>query len=109
MELTDAQWAILEPLIPVPRTRRDGRGRPWKPARLVLDAITWILRTGAPWRYLPAHYPSYQTCHRRFQQWVRDGTLRSVLICLAEELGVGLGDEAFIDGSYVGAKRGGNS
>lgn len=106
MELSFDQWKIVEPLIPKPKTRKDGRGRPWKPARLVLDAIVWILRTGAPWRYLPSRYPSYQTCHRRFQQWVEDGTLRAVLECLAAELRVGWCDEAFIDGTYAAEKKG---
>ena len=81
---------------------------PWKCIRLVLDGIVWILRTGAPWRYLPEHYPSYQTCHRRFQQWTADGTLRSVLVHLSALLDVGSADEAFIDGSYAGAKNGGS-
>jgi len=106
MELTDAQWFILEPLIPKPRVRRDRRGRPWKPARLVLDAIVWILRTGAPWRYLPDCYPSHQTCHRRFQQWVSDGTMLRILVKLANDLDDGLKEECFIDGTYAGAKKG---
>ena len=50
MHLTEAQWAIVESLIPKPRRRRDGRGRPWREAREVLDGILWVLRTGAPWK-----------------------------------------------------------
>ena len=107
MELSYRQWKLVEPLIPEPRKRKDGRGGRWQPARLVLDGIVWILRTGAPWRYLPSRYPSYQTCHRRFQQWVKDGTLRAIVERLAAELGVGLSEEAFIDGSYARAKKGG--
>lgn len=107
MELTDPQWSLVEPLIPVPKTRKDGRGRPWKPARLVLEGIIWVLRTGAPWRELPSRYPAYQTCHRRFQQWVAEGTLRRVFAGLGAELDVGRGDEAFIDGTYAAAKKGG--
>ena len=49
-DLTDAQWAVLDPLIPEPTRREDGRGRPWKPRRSVLNGILWVLRTGAPWR-----------------------------------------------------------
>jgi transposase len=44
------------------------------------------LRTGAPWADLPDRYPSYQTCHRRFQQWVRCGVLKDILSVLAEAL-----------------------
>jgi transposase len=46
-ELTDDQWAIIKPLIPEPRRRADGRGRPWRDAREVLNGILWILRSGA--------------------------------------------------------------
>jgi transposase len=74
-DLTDAQWAVLDPLIPEPTRCKDGRGRPWKPRRSVLNGILWVLRTGAPWRDLPESYPPYQTCHRRFQDWVRSGIL----------------------------------
>ena len=109
MDLTEAQWKILEPLVPKPRRRRDGRGRPQRDRREVLDGILWILRTGAPWKDLPDRYPSYQTCHRRFQQWSRDGTLKRTLHALAEDLyergRIDL-TEAFIDGTFAGAKKG---
>ena len=119
MDLTDAQWAILAPLFPKPRVRRDRRGRPWRDPRDVLNGILWILRTGAPWKDLPDRYPSYQTCHRRFQRWVRDGTLRRVLKALAADLHArgGLGPQRDVHrwllcqrqkkGRYVGkTKRG---
>jgi transposase len=85
-ELTDAQWAILDTLIPDPMPRRDRRGRPWKGRRTVLNGILWVLRTGAPWAEVPDRYPSYQTCHRRFQQWVRSGVMKGVLEALAFDL-----------------------
>ncbi len=66
MHLTEAQWAIVEPLIPKPRRRKDGSGRPWRESREVLGGILWVLRTGAPWKDLPERYPPYQNCHRRF-------------------------------------------
>ncbi len=109
MELTDAQWAIIKPLIPTPRRRKDGRGRPWRNPREVLGGILWVLRTGAPWRDLPERYPPYQTCHRRFQQWCREGTLKRLLHALAESLyergAIDL-TECFIDATFAGAKKG---
>jgi len=48
MDLTNAQWEVLEPLIPDPVRRADGRGRPWRDSRSVLKGILWVLRTGAP-------------------------------------------------------------
>src|SRR5580693_6051473 len=101
--LTEEQWAILEPLLPKPVVREDGRGRPWRDPRDVLDGILWVLRTGAQWNEMPSKFPPYQTCHRRFQQWVRDDTLETVLRRLAADLRERGGldpSEAFIDGSF---------
>ena len=109
MDLTDKQWAMLDPLIPDPPRRADGRGRPWKDPRQVLNGILWILRTGAPWHELPRRYPPYQTFHRRFQRWVREGVLLRILKALAEELEkrevLDL-SECFTDGTFVVAKKG---
>src|SRR5919106_3948689 len=44
MDLTDEQWSIIQPLIPDPPRRPDGKGRPWKDARDVMNAVLWILR-----------------------------------------------------------------
>ena len=88
-ELTDEQWAVIEPHLPELPSREDGRGRPWRGNREVMNGILWILRSGARWKDLPARFPPYQTCHRRFQQWSRDGTLRRVLEALAEDLRAG--------------------
>ena len=108
MDLTDAQWAILEPLFRPPR-HTDGRGRPWADTRAVLNGVLWVLRTGAPWHDLPHRYPSYQTCHRRFQTWQRTRVLERVLQGLAEDLrdrGKLDLSEAFIDASFSSAKQG---
>jgi transposase len=107
-ELSDAQWKVIEPILR-PRQRADGRGRPWQDTRAVLNGILWVLGTGAQWRELPRQYPSYQTCHRRFQQWVREDKLERILRVLAEELharGKLQLEEAFIDASFTGAKKG---
>ena len=108
MDLTEAQWEKLKPLL-APKRRSDGRGRPWRDAQVVLNGILWVLRTGAPWHDLPDRYPPYQTCHRRFQQWQRDGTLTGLLHALAEDLRArGKIDlsETFIDASFSSAKKG---
>ncbi len=79
MNLTAAQWRRISPLLPKPRLRPDGRGRPWRDPRDVLNGILWVMRTGAPWHDLPPRYPAYQTCHRRLLLWARNGTLAQVL------------------------------
>jgi transposase len=111
MDLTDAQWAVLEPLFR-PKRRADGRGRPWQDTRAVLSGVFWVLRTGAPWHDLPSRYPSYQTCHRRFQQWQRSGLLTGLLQKLAEDLrdrGKLDLSESFIDASFSGGEKRGSS
>ncbi len=99
MDLTDEQWEILEPLIPVPPRRADGKGRPWRDPRDVLNGVLWILRTGAPWHDLPERYPPYQTCHRRFQRWVCDDGLFFALFAGGRDLSpsiAGSADHPFV-------------
>ena len=109
MELTNEQWKRIEPIIVSSTPSKDPRGRPARDPREVLNGILWVLRTGAPWKDLPQRYPPYQTCHRRFQQWVRQGVFRRIAQELVEDLNErGKIDirEAFIDGSFAPAKKG---
>ena len=108
MELTDVQWELLKSLVE-PKTSPKRRGRPWRDTRRVLEGVLWILRTGAQWAELPDKFPPYQTCHRRFQRWVREGVLVKILRTLAEDLQTrGQLDlaETFIDATFSGAKKG---
>ena len=109
MDLTDEQWERLEPLIPPPKRKPGGPGRPPRDPRDVLNGILWVLRTGAPWKDLPDRYPSYQTCHRRFQQWRQAGVFHTILPALAEDLaqrgGIDL-REGFVDATFASAKKG---
>ncbi len=71
--------------------------------------MLWVLGTGAQWRELPEKYPPYQTCHRRFQQWVRSGKLEEALQGLAwhlREQGKLKLEEAFVDATLASAKKG---
>ena len=109
MDLTDAQWHLIEPLIPVPPRRADGRGRPRCNPREVMNGILWVMRTGAAWADIPSRYPSSSTCHRYFQAWVKAGVFVQILNVLAEDLYArGQIDlaECFIDGTFVPAKKG---
>ncbi len=75
----------------------------------MLSGVLWILGTGAQWRELPNRYPPFQTCHRRFQQWVRSGKLEKALRLLAKHLherGKLDLQEAFIDATFASAKKG---
>lgn len=109
MDLTDKQWGLIVPHIPIP-LKKDGRGRPRKDDRALLNGMLWILRTGAPWKDLPDRYGRPSTCFDRFQQWIRLGVFEEILTVMAkdmEERGKINLSECFIDGTFVSAKKGG--
>src|SRR5215469_18828489 len=87
MDITKEQWEQLAPLIPDTPKGPRGQGRPvLNEPRAIMNGILWILRTGAPWKDLPERYPPYQTCHRWFQRWRKEGVFDAVLLALAEDL-----------------------
>jgi Putative transposase of IS4/5 family (DUF4096) len=95
MELSDVQWDLLKPLVE-PKTPRKRRGRPWRDTRQVVEGVLWILRTGAQWAELPKDkFPPYQTCHRRFQRWVREGKMADGLDSAQLRCGAGLSSRPF--------------
>src|SRR6202789_1175493 len=107
-ELSEEQWLVVEPVLRG-AGGADNRGRPWHDTRSVLNGVFWVLGTGAQWRELPEKYPPFQTCHRRFQQWVRSGKLVEALRLLARHLherGKLNLDEAFVDATFASAKKG---
>jgi transposase len=69
-DLTDAQWAVLEPLLP--KGRKPGRPPKWSKRQLI-DGIRWRVRVGAPWRDVPALYGPWQTVYGLFRRWQRAG------------------------------------
>ncbi len=70
-DLTDAEWAVLEPLVPAPKPG----GRPAVHARReVVDAVLYVLRNGTTWRALPHDLPPWQTVYDYFRRWRDDGT-----------------------------------
>jgi transposase len=110
IRLTDEQWERIREHFPEEHIA-DGRpGRKPIASRRVLEAVLWILNTGAQWHMLPQSYPNYKTVHRRFQAWCRDETLRRILTDVANDLrdrGVLDEEECFIDATFVMAKGGG--
>lgn len=75
-DLTDAQWARLEPLLPT--ATRAGRPSRWT-RRQVIDGIRWRVRVGAPWRDVPACYGSWQAVYGLFRRWQRAGVWQQIL------------------------------
>ena len=74
-DLTDEQWALVEPLVVRPR-RADGRGRPPEvDLREVVNAILYVLHEGCRWWSLPHDVPAWGTLYWYFAKWTDDGTL----------------------------------
>lgn len=104
-ELTDEQWALVEPYLPLSTART---GRPPSDRRTQLNGIFWILSTGAPWRDLPERFGPWQTVYDHFRTWRKSG----VFAAIVEALQVKLDNQGYIDwelwcvdGSSVRAAR----
>jgi len=73
-DLTDAQWAMLEPLLRAGVAGRHAGGRPRKyRLRRVVNALLYLVRTGCQWRQLPADFPPWKAVHEQFRRWRDDG------------------------------------
>lgn len=81
-DLTDGEWAILEPLIPPPKP--GGHPRTVN-MREVVNGIFYVLRTGIPWRFLPKEFPPWQTVYYYLWAWRREGVLERMNTALREK------------------------
>ena len=96
-DISDRVWEILEPLLP------GGKGKTGRPAqdnRRFINAVCWILRTGAPWRDLPPDYGDWKNTHRRFCRWRDRGVWAMLLEAVIEEPDF---EWLMIDASYIKA------
>lgn len=90
-DVTDDQWAILEPLLPQPGPE----DRPLEiERREIVNAILYVLRSGCPWRYIPHDFPTWQTVYSYFRDWKLDGTWQHIHTTLRKRLRVKMGREA---------------
>ncbi len=84
-DLTDAEWSVIEPLMPSPRYL----GRPRKTdLREVVNALLYIASSGGAWRLLPTDFPPFSTVQKYFYRWRDEGLLRTInntLVMLARE------------------------
>src|SRR3954471_1141847 len=69
-DLTDEQFALLEPFLPKPKRT----GRPPADVREVVNGILYLVRTGCQWRLLPHDFPPWSTVHTWYRRWRKDGT-----------------------------------
>ena len=89
-ELTDEQWGLVEPHVPLSTART---GRPARDRRTLLNGIFWILCTGAPWRDLPERFGPWQTAYDHFGKWRKSGVFARII----EALQIKLDQQGLID------------
>lgn len=75
-DLTDAQWAVLQPLLPT--GKKPGRPSQWTKRQLI-NGIRWRVRAGTPWRDVPPAYGSWQAVYGLFRRWQRAGVWAAIL------------------------------
>ena len=99
-KLSDYQWEQIKDFIP-PKTSKCGRAR--RNPRELMDAIIWVLRTGAPWCALPKEYGSWHTVYNNFRKWSQQGIIEKIFKYFSSNA-----KEAFemqIDATYIKAHQ----
>ena len=96
-DVTDAEWRVISPVLP-----NKPRGVPRVDDRRVISGIFYILRTGSPWRDLPARYGPYTTVYNRYNRWAEQGVWLRIFEALAER---SPGSLHLIDASIVRAHQ----
>ena len=81
-ELTDVQWSRICEVLP---GKAGDPGRSGRDNRLFVDAVLWVLRSGARWSDLPERYGKYKTVHKRFTRWARAGVWERVFKLLTAD------------------------
>ena len=99
--LTDAQWSIIEPYCLGKATDPGQTGRD---PRLFVEAVLWIVRTGAQWRELPVEFGKWNSVFKRFRRWVKADIFHHMFRALASDADL---EYAMIDGSIVKVHRSG--
>ncbi len=93
--VTDRQWTLIEPHC---LGKKNDPGRTGGDARLFLEAVHWIARTGSPWRDLPAYFGKWNTVFKRFRDWVKADVFKRIFDALSDAPDMEL---AMIDGTIV--------
>jgi transposase len=81
-ELTNAQWVRIGPLL---AGKASDPGRTGADNRLFVNAVLWIIRSGAHWHDLPERYGKYKTVHKRFTRWAKAGVWERVFASLTSD------------------------
>ena len=99
-DLPDEIWNAIKEILPTEGSPKGGR--PSGDLRNFLNALHWILRTGAPWRVLPEKYGNWKTIYSRFRRWQKRGYFTAMLEFVAKDADK---ENVMIDGSYIHAHK----
>ena len=98
--ISERLWEQLEPLLPTEGSPYGGR--PPGDVRFFLNAVHWILRSGAPWRALPCEFGSWKTVYSRFRRWQKRGFWDAIFTVLTKVADM---ESVMIDGTYIHAHK----
>jgi putative transposase len=85
-DMSDAEWAVLAPLVPVGGPGPRGGRPPAHPRRDIIDAIRYVTHNGGVWRALPSDFPPWKTVHDYHTRWAADGTVNRIHNALREQV-----------------------
>ena len=85
-DLTDEQWALIEPHIPPSKSGTRRGGRPPVDKRLIVNGLMYFARTGCQWRMLPRDFGPWPTVHHYYRLWRRSGVLQTIHDTLRQEV-----------------------
>jgi transposase len=87
-DLTDEQWALIQPHIPPSKSGTRKGGRPPANVRGVVNGLLYLIRTSCQWRMLPRDFGPWPTVHHYYRIWRRDGTLQKIHDALRQKVRV---------------------
>lgn len=99
--ISDAQWGIIEPFC---LGKKSDPGQTGRDPRLFMEAVLWIVRTGAQWRELPGEFGKWNSVFKRFRRWVQADAFYRIFKILASDFDM---EYAMIDGTIVKVHRSG--
>lgn len=104
-DMTDTEWALIQPLLPAPAAQTCSGGHPEKhPRRDIVDALRYLVDNGCKWRALPADFPPWKTVYGFFTRWGRDWVFHHLLRTLHQQVRRHLGRAAEPSAGVVDAQ-----